>query len=101
MQAFYLLGSVYFSRYAFVITTIVGSVLIFLFFWYSAELIQGSFDGYSFHGNNVKKYTGDYNVYQEYKLSPFITKSLELFAKFIWAPVFWVAAWYRLKEKQV
>jgi hypothetical protein len=101
VQSFYLLGSVYFSRYSFVVTTIVGSVLIFLFSYYTVELIQSSLHGYSFNGDNVRKYTDDYNAYHEYKLSPVITNSLEIFAKFIWAPVFWVVAWYRLKEKEI
>jgi hypothetical protein len=101
VQAFYLLGSAYFSRYSFVVTTIAGSVLIFLFFWYSAELIQSGLHSYSFNGATVRKYTDDYNAYHEYKLSSVITTSLEIFAKFIWAPVFWVVAWFRLKEKEI
>jgi hypothetical protein len=28
-------------------------------------------------------------------------ESILLFAKYIWAPVFWVVAWFRLKEKQI
>lgn len=101
VQSFYLLGSVYFARYSFVITTIVGSVLIFLFSYYSVELIQSSLHGYSWNGDHLRKYDGDYSTYQRYNLSPVMTDLLGFFVKYIWAPVFWVVAWFRLKEKQM
>ena len=101
VQAFYLLGSVYFSRYSFVITTIVGSALIFAFAYYSVELIQSSLNGYSWNGDHLRKYDGGYDTYQRYELSPWITGVLGFTVKFIWAPVFWVVAWFRLKEKQI
>lgn len=101
IQAFYLLGSVYFSRYSFVITTIIGSALIFAFAYYSIELVQNSFNGYSWNGDHLRKYdTGD-NTYQRYGLSPWVTDLLGFTVKYIWAPVFWVVAWFRLKEKQI
>jgi len=101
VQAFYLLGSVYFPRYSFVVTTIVGSVLIFLFSYYSVELIQSTLDGYSWNGDHVRKYTGDYSTYQRYNLSPVAREVAGFIAKYAWAPVFWVVTWYRLKEKQI
>ncbi|RYF92892.1 MAG: hypothetical protein EOO00_06795 [Chitinophagaceae bacterium] len=100
VQSFYLLGSVYFSRYAFIVTTIAGSVLIFLFFFSSVNLIEESLDGYSFAGDHLRKYTDDMN-YQRYDLSPVMRESILFFGKYIWAPVFWVVAWFRLKEKQI
>ncbi|MGZ8549636.1 MAG: hypothetical protein ACXWV2_03195 [Chitinophagaceae bacterium] len=101
VQGFYLLGSVYFSRYAFVITTIIGSALIFVFAYYFSELIQNSFEGYSWNGDHLRKYDAGNNTYQRYELSPLFTGSLGFLVKYIWAPVFWVVAWYRLKEKQI
>ena len=101
VQAFYLLGSVYFPRYSFVLTTMVGSALIFVFVYYSVELLQGVFHGFSWNGDHLRKYEGDFNTYQRYELSPVLTNLLSLGAKYIWAPVFWVVAWFRLKEKQI
>lgn len=101
VQAFYMLGSVYFSRYSFILTTIVGSVLIFIFSYYSVELIQSSLHGYSWNGDHLRKYDGDYSTYQRYNLSPVMTDLLGFFVKYIWAPVFWVVTWFRLKEKQM
>ena len=102
VQSFYLLGSVYFPRYSFVITTVVGSALIFLFVYYSAEVLKGAFyDGFSWNGDHLRKYDGDFTSYKRYDLSPVLTDMLTFAIKFIWAPVFWVVAWFRLKEKQI
>ncbi len=102
VQAFYMMGSVYFPRYSFVITTMVGSALIFVFAYYSMELIEGFFHGgYTWNGDHLRKYEGDYNTYQRYGLSTVLTNLVEFGAKYIWAPVFWVVAWFRLKEKQI
>ena len=102
IQAFYLLGSVYFSKYSFVLTTIVGAILISLFIYYAAELAMSFFgEEYSWQGIVVKAADSDERYYRVYKLSPFITGLLFFIAKFIWAPVFWFTTWYRLKEKQV
>jgi hypothetical protein len=101
VQAFYLLGSVYFSRYSFVITTIIGSVLIFAFVYYAAELAQSFFNQHGWNGDHLRKYSDDFSTYERYELAPWISGALALFVKFIWAPVFWVVAWFRLKEKQI
>lgn len=101
VQSFYLLGSVYFSRYSFVITTIAGSALIFIFAYYTAELVEGSFTGFSWNGDHVRKYDAGFNTYQRYELPSWLSGVLEYVIKFIWAPVFWVVTWFRLKEKQI
>jgi hypothetical protein len=101
VQSFYLMGSSFFARYSFVITTILGSVLIFSFIWFSAELMQSAFNGYSFNGDHVRKYEEGAVTYKLYSLSPFATNVLGLSVKFVWAPVFWLVTWFRLKEKQL
>ena len=101
VQSFYLMGSVYFSRYSFVITTIAGSALIFVFVYFSIELFQDSFPGYAWNGDHLRKYDAGFNSYQRYGLSPWVTDLLWFSVKFIWAPVFWLVAWFRLKEKQI
>lgn len=101
VQAFYLMGSVYFSRYSFIITTIIGSALIFVFAYYTMELVQNSLEGYSWNGDHLRKYDESFNTYQRYGLPSWMSGVLEFIVKFIWAPVFWIVAWFRLKEKQI
>ena len=104
VQAFYVLGSVYFARFSFVLTTVVGAILIAGFMWYTVYLSKNMFpNGYAWQGNHVRRYIniqGTYN-YSRYELSGMSYEVLSFIVKFIWAPVFWIAAWYRLKEKQI
>ena len=102
IQAFYVLGSAYFSRYSFVLTTIVGAVIIGVFIYYTAKLSIAFFGKeYSWQGIVVKAAESDERYHRVYELSPFIVGLLIFIAKYIWAPIFWVATWFRLKEKQV
>jgi len=127
VQAFYLMGSVYFSRFSFVLTTVVGVALFGGFIWYAFSLskimIPSRFD-WQFktyvddrwihkisntpNDNNFNRYQlsdntfilGDY-TFNRYQLSNMFIDVLSFLIKFIWAPVFWIAAWYRLKEKEI
>ena len=102
VQSFYMLGSVYFPRYSFVITTVVGSALVFVFVYYSMSLLKGSFhEGFSWNGDHLRKYEGDFSSYRRYELPQVFTSLIIFGLKYIWAPVFWVVAWFRLKEKQI
>lgn len=106
VQAFYIMGSVYFSKYSFVITTIIGALLIFLFVYYISELYSGNSFGsnLAWQGSRIVAIDTDNlmaSTYKSYELSPFLKNLLEYSTRFIWAPVFWVVAWFRLKEKQI
>lgn len=100
VQSFYLLGSVYFSRYSFVKTTVVGLLLIIVFILY-ANMLQRAF----LHGGNLWSFTSFY-IWDDkggrlYELPKWAEWSVRVIAQYAWAPVFWLTAWYRLKEKQV
>lgn len=99
VQALYLLGSVYFSRYSFVITTVVGAAFVFSTLYFLNVVEDAVLDGGAWDIVSFSKY--DYNGIKKYTLSPFITDVLTYSLKFIWVPVFWVTTWFRLKEKQM
>lgn len=100
VQSFYLLGSVYFSRFSFILSTVVGAALLFVFGIYIVYLAKNGLpDNYDWNGGNVRQYTG--TELRSYELSSFVKDAISFAAKFFWAPVFWVAAWFRLKEKQI
>ncbi len=107
VQAFYLLGSVYFPRYAFIITSIIGAAMGFVFIMYMVNLQRSFFPSYpgdySWSGFFVDKQQWEEGsfVTHRYELSSFWKNFLEYTLKFVWAPVFWVVAWFKLKEKQV
>jgi hypothetical protein len=98
VQAFYLLGSVYFARYSFVITTVIGAAVLFAFVLFISYLSDNFLPaGYSWNGASVR----NFGEMREYHLSDTVKHVIAAAAKFIWAPLFWTVAWFRLKEKQV
>jgi len=103
IQAFYLLGAVYFSRYTFVVTTVVGAIIIFLFGYYITRIDHNMFEkGYSWELIGVERYdVKEKGQYYLYSLSPGITSFLKYLVQFAWAPLFWLISWYRLKEKEM
>jgi len=105
VQAFYLLGAVYFSRFSYLLTTGIGAALFFIFMWFCISLMSGKLPaGYGWGGFSVMKYNNYVpgpDTINKYQLPGLYTDSISFLLKFIWAPVFWVVAWYRLKEKQI
>lgn len=101
VQSLYLLGSVYFSRYSFIVTTVVGALVMFLFIYYITQ-IDRFMEPDSWELFTVKR--ADANVqdsYFLYSVSPTVVDIIKYAVQFLWVPVFWVATWYRLKEKEI
>ncbi len=101
VQSLYLLGSVYFSRYSFIVTTVVGALVMFLFVYYITQ-IDRFMEPDSWELFTVKR--ADANVqdsYFLYSVSPTVVDIIKYAVQFLWVPVFWVATWYRLKEKEI
>ena len=97
VQSLYLLGSVYFSRYSFIVTTVVGALVMFLFVYYITQ-IDRFMEPDSWELFTVKR--ADANVqdsYFLYSVSPTVVDIIKYAVQFLWVPVFWVATWYRLK----
>ncbi len=101
LQSLFILGSVYFERFAFIKTILATLFIIFLF------MLAGIFFAKNLlpHNVNMRGLTsfaiyGD-NELRIYRLAPWIEDAVISFTKFIWAPVFWVATYFRLKEKEI
>ncbi len=102
IQAFYLLGSVYFSRYSFVITTVVAAAVIFSFVYYITVIQRGMLDKYQWNIVSIRDYNGvSGDGYLLYSLSPGLISFLKYVMQFAWAPLFWVITWVRLREKEI
>jgi hypothetical protein len=104
VQALFLLGSVYFKKYAFIKTIIIGVCIIGIYVYFIAQLFtyhlpaNYRWEGYHVVLNNL---AGDDSIYQNYSFGVFFEKLLLVLAQFLWAPVFWLTAWFRLKEKEI
>jgi hypothetical protein len=101
VQALYILGSVYFQRYAFIVTTVVGATLIFTFIYYASQIEQVMFKGLDWQIVSVKKYNEARDSYYFYSISPTLGNTLKYILQYAWAPLFWVVTWFRLKEKEI
>jgi hypothetical protein len=107
IQALYMMGSVYFARYSFIIITILAATVIFCFGWYIVE-ISNSFDRtlYNWEIFSVKSYQqtssgGLENNYKLYSIGDRLINSILFLVKFGIAPVLWTITYFRLREKEI
>jgi hypothetical protein len=102
VQSLYLLGSVYFSRYSFIVTTVAGALLAFGFAFYISRIDDNMFEGFGWELFSARKMDDSIkDGYLLYSVSPTIASVLKFTVQFAFVPLFWIATWYRLKEKEV
>ena len=101
LQSLFILGSVYFKRYAFVKTLLAGLFIIFLYMLAGTFFIKNLLpNNIGMHGLTSFSVNGE-NEMKVYRLSPWIEEALSVLLKYLWAPVFWIATYFRLKEKEL
>jgi hypothetical protein len=102
VQSLYLLGSVYFPRYSFVVTTVVGAATIFAFAYYITRIDDAMMDPISWNMLSARRNdTGIKDSYFLYTISPTVSSTLKFAFQFLWAPLLWTVTWFRLKEKEL
>lgn len=105
VQSLFLLGSAYFKKFAYVKTVICGAVFVFLFVWMMTGIDEKMFNKFGQVSWNVFEvrlhdYSGG-NPTKLYKVSE-LSKDFSLFMfQYMWAPVFWLVTWFRLKETEI
>ena len=101
VQALYLLGSVYFKRFSFVKTTLWTAMVLVAFFFYFRfvvfPIIPERIGFVADDGFRVFDDTGGY----VYSFPKGLLEVLKFVFEYIWAPLFWVVAYFRLKEKEI
>lgn len=102
LQALFMLGSVYFERFAFIKTILVTVIIAFVFVMFVQLLAHNLLpEHFGFKGST------EFRVYENdegpkiYSLPVWIGKVIEPLAKFIWVPVLLTATYFRLKEKEI
>ena len=102
VQSLYLLGSVYFQRYSFIITTVAGAFLILVFVYYLTRLSDHMLGPVGWNVISARKTDKAIkDGYLLYSVSPGIANAFKYALQFAWAPLLWVITWYRLKEKEI
>jgi hypothetical protein len=102
VQTFYLLGSVFFERFAFVKTTVSGALLaicFLLFLHFCVEPIMPN--NLSIRGVGSFHLNGDHGEVYVYTLPFGLVRFLWWMVRYMWVPILWVVAFFRLKEKEI
>jgi hypothetical protein len=101
VQAAFLLGSVYFSKYSFVKTAISLLVIFLLLMFYVHNVLDSMMPkGHFYEG------LATYKVYEKGQekvvmIPASIGKTVGFLLMYAFAPIFWVVTYFRLKEKEV
>jgi hypothetical protein len=101
VQALYLLGSVYFKRFSFVKTTLWSALVLVAFFFFFRYVV------FPILPERIGFVAGDgFRVFDEnggyvYSFPKGLLEVLKFVFEYIWAPLFWVVAYFRLKEKEI
>jgi len=104
VQSIFLLGSIYFKKYAFIKTVIIVIAFFALYIFAVAKLFKGflpenyNWEGYRVVFNNIPN---DNTIYHQYSFGETFKEILLAIVKWIWAPLCWVIAWFRLREKEI
>lgn len=98
VQALFFLGSVYFKRYAFLLTMIALTIFLFFLFYYLNSIKHALFPDFSWDGDAVIKYGEMDKIYH---LPDRVSTVLKWLCLLGWAPLFWWVAWFRLREKEI
>ena len=88
LQALYLMGSAFFSKHAFIKTTIITAALAFLLAFYTYKLGNWVIPKNVATGHLIEPSERQKNI-------------LLWILKLIWAPIFWFITWFRLREKEL
>lgn len=101
IQALYILGSIYFNRFNYILTTLAFSIIFTLFAYFTFKMGKAFFTGHigSMGPEHMTVY--DNRQGKEFIYDSFVYNFYKYVAQYIWAPVFYVITWFRLKEKQV
>jgi hypothetical protein len=102
VQAAFLLGSVAFKRFSFIITIVLIAVFLFLFIYFVSKVAIYGLPGYNWNLFSLREgYVQGEDTYKEYLTAPFIKEGILFFLRFLIAPVLWFITWVKLKEKQI
>lgn len=103
LQILFVLGSVYFKRYAFIKTVLVLLIVVFVYSFLFQVITRELFDrGNGTHMRNLTSvaiYEADET--RILRLHPSVNQFVDLLLQYIWAPVLLVATYFRLKEKEL
>jgi len=102
VQSAYILGSVYFSRFSFIKTT-VALLVLWLFIIVFVGKVMDSFmpDGNYFEGLTSYRLNTGSNEEKIIRLPEWINSGAAFLLKYAFAPILWTVTYFRVKEKEI
>jgi hypothetical protein len=100
-QAAFILGSVYFASYSFIKTVIVLLLVTLFFVFFIIKVLNPIMPHGDFNSFTKFRLYEREHYWQVVALPEWINPILLFLLKYAFAPVFWVATYFRLKEKEI
>jgi len=106
IQAVFLLGSVYFTRFSFIKTVVAGLLFMLAFVVFQKLVLfpmkpEGWSDNFFRWSQDMNELTDHDRPLREVRLAYPLEPILLFLAQVGTAPFFWLVTWFRLKEKEV
>lgn len=102
VQSAFILGSVYFARYSFIKTAISVLVIFLLLLLFVAQVLVALLPpGGYFESITSYRILGNQEDLRIVRLPGWIDNTVVILFKYAFTPVFWVATYFRIKEKEV
>jgi hypothetical protein len=100
-QAAYILGSVYFSKYSFIKTTISILMVTLLLSLFVSKILYPILPEGDYEALTRFRVDNDEGEFRLVSLPEWIGEAVRLILTYALAPFFWVVTYFRIKEKQV
>lgn len=103
VQSLFILGSVYFPKFSFIKTVIVGVLVVLFFSFLIGKIFQDTMpQGVHYNGlTSWRLIQEGVDSYSVVRLPSWIEDVLVFVFKFALAPILWVTTYFRLKEKEI
>ncbi len=102
IQAAFVLGSIYFTRYAFIKTAVALLLFVLFFTIFQSRIIERALPGGFRRGPFFDWIKGDGTLNVKIiRISPLIETALGFLLLYGIPPVFWITTYFRIKEKEV
>jgi hypothetical protein len=103
VQSAYLLGSVYFTRFSFIKTTISLLLLSLFIILFIGKILGGLLPSGSFYEGitSYQIFDGGFGEQKIIRLPEWVGTGVLFLFKYAFAPIFWIVTYFRVKEKEI
>jgi hypothetical protein len=103
IQSAYILGSVYFTKFSFIKTTISLLLVVLFIILFIGKILDGLLPHGSFYQNitSYQIFGDEFGDQKIIRLPEWVGSGVMFFLKYAFAPIFWTVTFFRVKEKEI